>query len=179
MSDTTDAPDLKSVNSIAYDASLREQLEELHKMLGLEITDVATGAMEFGIKFNGDGERVLKFLSKMASQLSIALIEAKKQKVELTVEEKEDFERIKSLTAVLGNVQDKLNRVLKTSKEILFKNEEIGKQGMDLAEYIMDAQEQFRNVRASINAFGFLSNNPELAKLFDEQNGSNGEKKST
>lgn len=166
----SNAPKLSNVNSIAYDGNLREQLKILHEMLGFEVTDVASGAMEFGYKFKGDAEKVMKYLSKMASQLSIALQEARKTGKQLSSQEQEDYERIKALTAVLGNLQDKLNRVIKTTEDINQQNEKLREQGVDLAEHIMEAQDSFRSVRAGINAYGFMSEDPLLVRLFEEQN---------
>jgi regulator of replication initiation timing len=160
---------LSDVNSIAYNGNLREQLKTLHEMLGLEVTDVASGAMEFGYKFRGDAEKVIKYLSKMASQLSIALQEARRGEKTLTSQEQEDYEKIKALTAVLGNLQDKLNRVIKSTDKINLQNEKLREQGVDLAEHIMQAQDSFRSVRAGINAYGFMSQDPLLAKLFEEE----------
>lgn len=167
---TSNAPNLSDENSIAYNGNLREQLKTLHEMLGFEVTDVASGAMEFGYKFRGDAEKVMKYLSSMASKLSIALQEARKTKDQLSPKEQEDFEEIKALTAVLGNLQDRLNRVIKTTEDINHQNEKLREQGVDLAEHIMQAQDSFRSVRAGINAYGFMSQNPELARLFEEQN---------
>ncbi len=160
---------LSDVNSIAYNGNLREQLKTLHEMLGLEVTDVASGAMEFGYKFRGDAEKVMKYLSRMTSQLSIALQEARRGEKALTSQEQEDYEKIKALTAVLGNLQDKLNRVIKSTDEINLQNEKLREQGVDLAEHIMQAQDSFRSVRAGINAYGFMSQDPLLAKLFEEE----------
>lgn len=174
MSDENTPPVLSDVNSIAYNGNLRDQLRVLHEMLGVEVTDVATGAMEYGGKFTTDAENLLKYFSKVASNLSLALVSTKEKKGKLTAEEQKDYENISSLVAVIGNVQDKLNRVIKTSKKATEVNNQLSEEGMSLAEYIMDAQQQFRNVRSSINAYGFLSNNPELARLFAEQNDKEG-----
>ncbi|HEX9804127.1 MAG TPA: hypothetical protein VGA67_00435 [Candidatus Dojkabacteria bacterium] len=166
-----DAPNLTDKNSIAYNHNLRTQLETLHNMLGSEVTDIAGNAMEFGFKFSNDAESVLKYMSKSASQLSIALINARNKGGELTAEEQKDYDNIKSLAAILGNLQDKLNRVIKLVKNANEINAQISEQGMSFADSVVKAQEQFREVRKDINDYGFLSKNPELASLFEEQKG--------
>lgn len=163
-------PNLTDVNSIAYNANLRDQLKRLHDMLGVEVTDMASGAMDYGVKFAADGDALLKYMSNLASELSIALISIRKKLTVLSYEEQQDYEKIKSLTAVIGNLQDKLNRVLKLVKSANDLNQQIHTQGVELADQIMEAQDEFSKVRASINAYGFLSDNPELAQLFNQQN---------
>jgi hypothetical protein len=162
-------PDFNSINSIAYSGNLREQLATLHEMLGVEVTDIASNASQYGIKFSSDAEKVLTYMSTVASKLTLALMEAKQSKQTLTPEEQVDYDKVKGLTAIVGNLQDKLNRLIKTMQEVNELNLKINEQGMELGNYIMDAQEEFRNVRSRINAYGFFSANPELSYLFDEQ----------
>jgi hypothetical protein len=163
------APDLSGVNGIAYNDDLRAQLKQLHEMLGVELTDAATSAMEFGYKFKGNAEKVLRFMSKMAAQFSIALINTRKSLPQMSAEEQRDYESMKLLTVAIGNLQDKLNRLIKSTEEVNRLNEKIQDSGLGLAEEIMYTQEQFRKVRSEINDYGFLSKNPELANIFAEQ----------
>lgn len=159
---------LNDMNAIAFDGSLRDKLKTLHDMLGDEVTDVATNAYEFGIRFNSDSEKILKYMSSIASKLTLALMKARKSKENLSPEEQEDFDKIVYLTTVLGNLQDRLNTVINLSKQINDLNFQINEASIKLADEIMDSQEKFREVRANIDAYGFLSTNPELARLFED-----------
>ena len=164
-----DKSGFNDINAIAYNGNLRDQLQVLHEMLGVEVTDIASDATKFGLKYSSDAEEVLLYMSRMASKLTLALSDARKSKEQLTQEEQEDYDRIKSLTDVIGNLQDKLNRVIKFSKQINDLNSQMSEYSMKLGEEIMNAQAKFREVRSGINAYGFLSDNPELARLFEEQ----------
>ncbi|MBN2016073.1 hypothetical protein JW766_04540 [Candidatus Dojkabacteria bacterium] len=166
-----DEKNLKDLNTIAYDRNLRDQLARLHEMLGVEITDVASGAMEYTTKFRPSAENTLKVMSKLASDLSVALIEAKGNKKVLSEEEREDYKAIEGVAETLGNLQYKLNKLIKSVKKFNENTEELQELGFRLAQDIMDAQDQFRNVRANMNALGHMSENPHLASLFESQNG--------
>lgn len=157
------------INSIAYNADIRDQLKTLHEMLGNEMTDISNGAMEVSNRASDQGEQLLKYMSKLTSQLSIFLINARNADTNLTEEERQDYERIKSLTNVIGNLQDKLNRVVKLLKTIREASNEIGEEGMELAQLIMNAQQEFRYVRSGLNAYGFLSEDPKMANLYESQ----------
>lgn len=161
-----DIKKIKEENGIAYDATLREQLKYLHQILGTDITDVAVSAMEYGIKFQPRGKMVLKVMSKLASDLSVALLEAKGER-KLSEEEKGHFEAVKHLVSTLGNLQFDLKKIIKKVDEVNKLVESLSKMGMKFAESIMDAQDEFKEVRANINALSWLSNNPEIAYLFD------------
>jgi|GEM_PF-1937570 len=160
--------DLKKKNAIAYNRPLRDQLETVHKLLGSEITDVANTAMNYGIKFQPSAEGALKIMSKLASDLSVLLLEAKKEKESLSTEEESDYDAIKSLTDVLGNLQFELNRIVKLSKKFYEIAEELLDEGVSLGETIIEAQASFREVRIDINALGFLSRNKDIAYLFED-----------
>lgn len=138
-------------------------------MLGNEMTDISNGAMEVSNRASDQGEQLLKYMSKLTSQLSIVLINARNADTNLTEEERQDYERIKSLTNVIGNLQDKLNRVVKLLKTIREASTEIGEEGMELAQLIMNAQQEFRYVRSGLNAYGFLSEDPKMANLYESQ----------
>lgn len=159
---------LQKQNVIAYNRPLRDQLKMVHEMLGIEITDVANEAIEFQDKFRTDAVNMLHVMSKLAADLSILLIEAKATKRRLSAGEQNDFDAIKSLTGTLGNLQFKLNNLINMSKESKRLSIEISKASLEFAENIMQAQQQFREVRAGINSLGFLSNNPDLAHMFDD-----------
>jgi len=160
---------LQKQNVIAYNRPLRDQLKMVHEMLGIEITDVANEAIEFRDKFRVDAEKMLRIMSKLAADLSILLIEAKATKRRLGSSEQNDFDAIKSLTGTLGNLQFKLNNLIHMSMESKKLSIDISKASLEFAENIMQAQQQFREVRAGINSLGFLSNNPELAYMFDNE----------
>lgn len=162
-------PDFNNINAIAYDGDLRDQLKVLHEMLGTDITDIMSEAYQFGVKFTPNAEKILKYMSGMASKLTVALMKAKKNKGTLTPEEQADFDKISSLTTVLGNLQDRLNTVINKVKDVNKLNAELTEDGSKLGEEIMDSQEQFRAIRAGINAYGFLSKDPELAYLFENE----------
>lgn len=164
------------INSIAYNADIRDQLKTLHEMLGNEMTDIANGAAELTNRFSDQGEDLLKYMSKLTSQLSIFLINARNADTNLTEEERLDYERIKSLTNVIGNLQDKLNRVVKLLKSARDINTQVGEEGMELAELIMNAQQEFRYVRSGLNAYGFLSEDPKMANLYESQREANQQK---
>lgn len=166
---TTPSEDLQKQNAIAYNKPLREQLQIVDEMLGVEVTDIANDAIQYSIKFQINAEKVLKTMSKLAADLSILLIKAKESKKALNKDEVEDFEAIKSLTGTLGNLQFKLSRLINKTKASNEINTGISQDGLAFAESIMEAQQQFRKVRASINAFGFMSQDPDVAHLFDAQ----------
>jgi len=158
---------LQKQNAIAYNVPLRELLKKLHEMLGIEITDLANEALQHRIQFREDTTIVLKIMSRLASDLSILLIEAKQSKKILSKEEQYDFETVKSLTGTLGNLQFRLNNLIMMSTMSEVSNIQFSKASLEFAEEIMKAQQQFREVRANINSLGFLSHNPELARVFD------------
>jgi hypothetical protein len=155
--------DYKKQNTIAYDKHLREKLKTLHDMLGIEITDVAVGAMDYGLKFNPQAKEILKTLSSITSDFSVVLLNAKGNKSKLSEEEQLDYDNIKSLTAYLGNLQYKLNKIIQKAEEFNKLTVELRDMGMSCAEYIMEAQEQFRMVRANINDLAFMSADPDVA----------------
>lgn len=161
--------DFKSENRIAYDKYLRSKLGELHDMLGVEITDVAVGAVNYGMKFNPEAKDILKTLSSITSDFSVLLVSAKGENKELTEKEQQDFNNIKKLTDYLGNIQFKLNKIIQKSEEFKKLARELEELGVGCAEYIMEAQEEFRNVRAEINDLSYLSVNPSVAYQYEEQ----------
>ncbi len=157
-----------SNNLVVSDIELKEKLRSLHEMLGEGLTDVANDAMEYGYQFKTDAEKMLKYLSQTASQFSIVLISVRGKKSEFSNEELADYERVKELTAVIGNLQDRLNRIIKSTIKVNSLNEEISTQGMDLAEYVLEAQSQFRSVRSSIDGFSFLKNTSNLLNMYKQ-----------
>lgn len=161
--------DFKNKNTIAYDISLRSKLGQLHDMLGVEITDVAVGAMEYGSKFSPETKDILKTLSSVTSDLSVVLMEAKGSKKELSPSEKEDFDNVKSLIEYLGNLQFKLNKIIQKVSEFNTVAQEMKDLGMDCAEYTMTAEKQFKTVRARINDLDYLSADPSIAHTFKKE----------
>lgn len=159
----------KEENTIAYDKQLREKLRALHDSLGEEVTDVATAAMDYGGKFSPEAKITLKLMSELASDLSVALINAKSDKEKLSPEEQQDYENISALAENLGNLQFKLNRIIQKSEEFKKVAQELQEEGMNLAENIMDAQESFRMVRANINDLAFLSADPNVAYKYRDE----------
>jgi len=158
--------ELKDANKIAYDKPLRERLKELSDFLSTDITDVASGASEYGLKFAPDAKNVIKEMSKLDADLTVALIEVR-GKGELNKEEKEDFELIKGLTESLGNLQFKINKIIKKSEHMNKLSQELVDDSLNAGLEVMNTQEQFRKVRKKINAIGILSNNPDIAFLLD------------
>lgn len=165
----SDSPNLKNINTIAYDKTLREQLEELHNSLGEGITDVAAQATQFITKYKEDAVKQLKFMSKLTADLSVALIQARGDK-ELNAEEQNEFEAIEKLADALGNLQFRINRLIMDITKMENLSEQISDEGTVLLEAIIEAQTSMMATRADINDLGFFSNNPELAHLFDKQN---------
>ena len=164
-----DSPNLKNINTIAYDKTLREKVEELHNSLGEGITDVAAQATQFITKYKEDAVKQLKFMSKLTADLSVALIQARGNK-ELNAEEQGQFEAIEKLADALGNLQFRINRLIMDITKMEKLSEQISDEGAVLLEAVMDVQTKMRTIRANINALGFFSNNPEMAHLFDKQN---------
>jgi len=158
----------KKKNTIAYDADLRKQLKHIHDLLGEDVTDVASQAMEYGFKFQPEAKSLLKAISKLTSDLSITILDAKSDKKKLNKEEQEDFDRVKGMTDVLGNLQYKMNEVIKDVGVFNKATEELYESGLDLAEEIVTSQEQFRELRSDFNAIGFLSKDPNISSLLDE-----------
>lgn len=162
-----DNPD-NQTNQISSNPTLRQQLQSLHEMLGSEITDVATDALRFGSHFSQEAEQVLRTMSEVTAKLTVALLEVKNFKQNLSTEEQADYDKIKSLVLVLGNFQDKINRLIKLSKQINKLNTQLKSSALDLTEDILITQQKFREVRSQINDYGFLSKNPNLALLLEE-----------
>ena len=158
----------KKENTIAYDKNLRSQLKTIHDMLGEDVTDIASRAMEYGIEFHPKSQGVLKAISKLTSDLSVAILEAKDDKKKLSKVEQEDFEQVKTLTNLLGNLQFKINEVIKNIDKFNRVAEKLYEAGVSLAQDIMDSQEKFRMLRADFNAIGFLSDDPEISTLLDK-----------
>ena len=161
--------DYKQKNTIAYDTYLRERLETLHHLLGTNITDVASGAMEYAYKFNPEAKEVLKTMSRLTSDLSVDLMNAKSDKKILTKEEQEDFDHIKEVVEYLGNMQFKLNKIIQKSKELQNISVELNDLGISFTNDILDAQEKFRSIRADINDFGIMSEDQKTASSFEKQ----------
>lgn len=160
--------DLKQQNTIAYDMNLRERLKVLHQLLGEDITDIASAAMDYGIKFQPQAKDILKEVSELTSDLSVAVLEAKNDKQTLSAEEEEDARQLSEITNILGNLQFKLNKVIMAIDKFKALAEELNSVGVALAEEIVHAQEHFRDLRADFNALGFLSKNPKISMLLDE-----------
>ncbi len=158
--------EMKNYNNIAYDKNLRERLEELHRLLGAEVTDVADQAMKHGISFIPGAKKIMKLMSKLASDLSVALLEARGDN-ELSTEEDQNFNEIKKLAGTLGNLQYKLNEIIKKVNLINKQMEELREISFDFGDEISDAQADFRKARAHINDLGYVSDDPHLASLFE------------
>lgn len=161
-------PDLKTVNTIAYDKPLRDYLKQLHDMLGEGVTDIASNAMEFAYKYRTDAADYLKFMSQLTSELSVALLEAKGDK-KLDEEEQRHFDGIKGLAETLGNLQLKINKIIQDLKKLDNLADLVSEEGASLANEVIEAQAQFRTVRSDINDLNVFSRNPRLANLFRQQ----------
>ena len=166
-----DISELKKKNTVAYNKPLRDQLEAIHQMLGTDVTDIANSAMQYSIRFNPDAEETLSKMSKLASDLSVLLLEVKSQKKELNEEEKHDYDAMKKIADILGNLQFEINQIVKISKKFKDIAADLLEKGTALGMSIINAQEVFRNVRIDINALGFLSQNKEIAYLFERNEG--------
>jgi len=75
---------------------------------------------------------------------------------------------IKKLVEFLGNSQYKLNKSLIEMEKYQKNAQQIDERAFDLSTKILDAQQVFREVRASINDLGFLSDDPSMASLFSK-----------
>ena len=159
---------LKNLNTIAYDKTLREYLDNLHYALDKGITDVSAQAVQSSIKYKEDAIKQLKFMSKLTADLSVVLIKAKGDK-ELNPQEQEQFDTIKKLADSLGNLQFKTNRLIMdiTSMEEL--GGQISHEGEVLLDSVVEVEGNMIKIRANINDLGFFSQNPEMAVLFNEQ----------
>ena len=161
---------LKGDNAIATNGNLREQLETLHEMLGLEVTEVAANALQFGSRFSAGADKVLTCLGNISSDLTIALMEARKSKKNLSDDEQKDYDEVRSLNIVIGNLQGRLNRIVRAARQVNELNLQMKQDGIGLDEEIMASQQKLREVRSGLNAIGFLSANPNLARLIDAKN---------
>lgn len=157
--------DLKKDNKIAYNSDIRCKLIELHKFLGLGMTDVVVEAIGGSDKFLPHAKVALKSMSKRASDLTVALLEARGDS-DLSEDEEQDFKLIALVTSTLGNLQYKLNDLIKMAEMGEGKSFDFVNRASDFADAIMAAQEEFRNARASINALGALSDDPSIAYIF-------------
>jgi hypothetical protein len=155
-------------NQVSSNINLRQQLESLHEMLGSEITDFATDALRFGTHFSQEADQVLRTMSEVTAKLTVSLMEVKTFKYNLSQDEQADYDKIKSLVLVLGNFQDKINRIIKLSEQINKLNTQLKTSALDLTEDILITQQKFREVRSQINDYGFLSKNPRLALLLEK-----------
>lgn len=165
---TRKTPDLKTINTIAYDKPLRDYLKQLHDMLGEGVTDIASNAMEFAYKYRTDASDYLKLMSQLTSELSIVLIQAKGDK-KLDEEEQRHFDAIKGLAETLGNLQFKINKIIEDLRKLDKLADKVSEEGAELANSVIDAQAEFRAVRSDINDLNVFSRNPRLANLFREQ----------
>lgn len=161
--------DFKTKNTIAYDMFVRDRLETLHRLLGEDVTDVADGAMEYGYKFIPESKNVLKEVSKLTSDLSLSLMNAKHDKKALTSEEEQDYKEMKDLIDDLGNMQFKLNKVIQKIETLKKDASELVTLSTSFAQDIINAQEKFRNIRIDINDYGFLSSDPKIAHQISDQ----------
>jgi dimeric dUTPase (all-alpha-NTP-PPase superfamily) len=117
--------------------------------------------------FHTKAKDILKHLSELTSKMSVLLIEAKESKKKLSNEEKKDYLMIAKLTETLGNLQYKLNQLIKNMNVSDDEKEVFTTETLAMMDSITDAQEQFRKVRVEINDFGIMSNNPDIATAFD------------
>ncbi|MBD3329408.1 hypothetical protein GF357_02845 [Candidatus Dojkabacteria bacterium] len=157
--------DLKKSNKIAYDETIRKNLIELHKFLGLGMTDVAVEAIGGSDTFLPHAKKALKSMSKQASDLTVALLEARGDS-KLSKEEENDFRSIALVTSTLGNLQFKLNDLIKMAEMGQGRSADFLNRASNFADAIMAAQAEFRNARAGINALGGLSEDPSIAYIF-------------
>lgn len=160
---------LKSLNTIAYDKTLREYMSDLHSVLDIGVTDISAQAITLSIKYKADAVKQLKFMSKLTADLSVSLIKAKGDK-ELNAEEQKQFDIIKELADTLGNLQFKINRLIMDMAKMESLGEQISKEGEALLDSIMIAQNSLIHIRGNISDLGFLSQNHKIAVLFSEQN---------
>lgn len=158
--------DLIKQNGIAYNRSVRKQLKKIHDSLSMDVTDVAANASQYAIKFTPHAQETLKEVSKLSSDLTVALLNAKGDKT-LTKKEREDYKSIKQLIDILGNVQFKMNGIIQKSKKMNQIADELVDDSYELSKEIMNAQDKFRAVRKKINAYGAFSNNPRIAMLME------------
>lgn len=159
---------LKKANTIAYDKILREYLEDLNSTLDIGITDLSAQTVRLTIKFKEDAVKQLKFMSKLTADLSVALIKAKGDK-DLKTEEQEQFDTIKNLADLLGNLQFKINRLIMDMTTMESLGEKISGESEVILESTMELQTKLMNIRVEINDFGFFSHDPAIARLFNGQ----------
>lgn len=159
---------LEKKDSIAYNPIVRQQLENLHDMLGVEITDIPDALITGEPGSIERGQNILKELSKLTSDLSVALLEIKGQKDQLNPQENTNYESIKGLVGTLGNLQYELNDILKF-KASGNDDPKLAEMAMDLEQDIISVQEEFRKVRSNINDLGFLSYDPNISFEYNKK----------
>jgi len=156
-------------NAIAYNPVLRDQLKDLHELLGDEISNIVAEAIEPGRKLSEQAEKALLAMSEGASKLTLELMAVRESKKKLNEEEQRNYDQIRNLAATLGNLQLKVSKILKIVSEITAMNVLLKGAAIDLTEDITAAQQQFREVRSGINDFGVFSQNPDLAYQLNER----------
>ena len=164
---------LSDTNSIAYSKPLRDQLKEVHNLLGEEATDAANTAMGMSEAGVTEIDKVIKSMSTLASTVSSLLYDAKVAK-ELNEGEEADYEMIGKFAKKLGNAQFELLDLIRDINELNTLSHQISEKGMKAANSIVDLQEELMKVRSSMNAVGIYSQNPKLAELFELEQEENG-----
>ncbi len=158
---------LQEINQIAYNPEIRERLQKIHEMLGAEVTDLASAGMNIGMRVVDNARKLREEISSLTSDLTIALMDIRGAEGSLNQEEKDDFENVRELTEQLGNLQFKINALIKKTVKYNEVASEVQEAGMDLATNIMDTQDKFRKVRADLNAYGVLSKDPDVATSYN------------
>lgn len=163
-------PSLKSLNTIAYDKTLRLYIKDLQDVLDSGITDISAQAVQLSVRYKEDAVKQLKFMSKLTADLSVALIKAKGNK-ELNAQEQEQFNTIKKLADSFGNLQFRINRLIMDITKMESLGNQISEEATVLLDSVTDVQSTILDIRAKINDLGFFSQNPEIAILFDKEDG--------
>ncbi len=161
--------DFKNSNTIAYDKEVRLKIEKMHDLVCDEVLNVANGAMDYGRKFNPEAKDLLKIMAEFASELTVALMEARADKKVLTHEEQSDFDGVKSVVDTIGNLQYELNKLIQKTEAFQSMAIEVHQSGLSFAEKLMNVQDVFRMVRANINDYAFMSADPKKAYEYRDQ----------
>lgn len=159
---------MKQQNTIAYDTPFREAIEKSHNLLGTDITDFYQQAWEQGSEGKDKALQILKNYSKATADLSLALMQAREDKKDLSPEEENAYQKAKEGTVRLSKIQKKVNDMVGKINQRVELAQELSKDSDELVEMVMDTQEYLRNLRSSMNAYGYMSDDKEVARKFED-----------
>jgi chromosome segregation ATPase len=147
------------------DKDLYKQISAIKRVLGEDATDVADRAMSISTETQIRVEELIKIISKLAANVSAMVIEAKANET-LTEEQIEKFDRISEFAKKLGNNQFELLMLARHLRSFNELADVINREGFELADKIMELQNELLEIRYDLDYLGVFNNNPVLANYF-------------